>query len=172
MKNFLLRRTNNRYFYISLALISILPFFNILSSFQQKLVQNQYPEKLDLAATPYTLWLGNSYSSGYSVLFFLILPIIVSIPTISYFSEDRLSGFHFFSRYFLKDTKYKTAYFLMALCTGFTLPVFILIINFLTLFLVWPNLPMDAIFNMGIQLDDSSMLWANLFYQHPFFQLC
>ncbi|EML9734468.1 hypothetical protein P4278_09020 [Bacillus thuringiensis] len=169
MKNYILSFIKSPYLYISLLLIVIFPFLNILHNIRVASQTSFKIKTYDFYLGPYTMWVGIENGDGYTSFLYMLLPILVAIPCVFIYFDNKESGYHYFARYKLQNNKYKNLFFLASLFIGFLLPLVILLINFLSMFLIWPNFHIDyvALDNAGRGIP--TFMFPSLFFDHPFF---
>lgn len=168
MKNYMMSFVKSPYLYISLLLICIFPVLNIIHNIQLAL---QMPFKIntfDFYIGPYTMWVGIDNGGGHTSFMYMLLPIVVAIPCVFIYFDNKQSGYHYFARYKLQNNKYKNLFFLSALVIGFLLTFVTLLTNFLSMFLIWPNFHIDytALDNAGRGV--STFMFPALFFENPF----
>ncbi|MBC1521923.1 hypothetical protein HB912_09715 [Listeria aquatica] len=173
MKNYFIAYIKNPYFYLSIILMIIFPFLNILHNLETALHATFNIRSFDFYLSPYTMWIGNENGDGYGTFLYILLPILVAIPTVSVYFDYRKSGFHYFSRYKLSNQGYALLFFRASLLIGFFMSFVILMMDFLSLFLIWP----DFKFHDYLALDNAgrgiyTFMFPSLFYYHPFLATC
>lgn len=173
MKNYFFAYMKNPYFYLSLILMIVFPFLNILHNLQTALHTSFDIRSFDFYLSPYTMWIGNENGDGYGTFLYILLPILVAIPTVSVYFDYQKSGFHYFSRYKLSNQGYALLFFRASLLIGFFMPFVILMIDFLSLFLIWPDFKLQDYF----ALDNAgrgiyTFMFPSFFYYHPFLATC
>lgn len=169
MRNYMLSFIKNPYFYISLLLMSIFPFLNILHNIQVASKISFDINTFDFYIGPYTMWVGIDTGGGYTSFLYLLLPIIVAIPCVFIYFDNKQSGYSYFACYKLQRKRYKNLFFINSLFIGFLLPLVILMINFLSMFLIWPNFHIDYVAMDNAGRGIPTFMFSSLFFEHPFF---
>ncbi len=134
---------------------TIIPIF-----FTYNLYTPKYPKNL------FDSWMGANFSQLPVFLFFLLLPIIASLPYSTSYLDDLNSGM--IKNRILKSTrnKYFTAKYFATFLSGATAVILPLLINFLLTAMTLPALkPINSTHLYGIF---PRMMWAELFYTNPF----
>ncbi|MDE3283630.1 hypothetical protein LACPH_002521 [Lacticaseibacillus parahuelsenbergensis] len=117
--------------------------------------------------SPYTRWLSIDPFSFLPVIFFILLPLIASIPAGTLLKNDVDSGL--FAKVKLQSSLQKVmwSYIGIAFLTGFAIITLALLLNFAFYFTVLPNIKPDNLLNSNILLINQSTLLVSLYYAHP-----
>lgn len=169
MKNYILSFIKNPYLYIAFLLMAFFPFLNILYNIQVALRNPFKINTFDFYLGPYTMWMGIDNGGGYTSFLYILLPILVAIPCVFIYFDNKQSGYHYFARYKLKSKSYKNLFFITSLFIGFLLPLALLLINFLSMFLIWPNFHINYVALDSAGRGVSTFMFPSLFFEHPFF---
>lgn len=165
VNQFLLIRLQKRSLYISIAiglLISIIHIFVRLYGL------STYK---DIIFTPYTSWISIDVFSFLSIIFYLTLPLIASLPFSSVLREDLDSGLTNHIFLFSTRKKYFSRVLLVTFYTGFLVIIIPLTINILASFLLLPNFSPDELVNRNINMSSVSTFFISLYYTHPFIHM-
>ncbi|MGE8204971.1 hypothetical protein ACQKP0_10435 [Heyndrickxia sp. NPDC080065] len=118
-------------------------------------------------STPYSEWFEFGVATSLTMLFFLLLPILASLPFADTFSKDKQSGY---LRSILSKGKMKE-YFKGLYITNFitsgvmiTIP---LLVNIYLAFMILPNVKPDPVVNSRMSLDFMNSFFPELYYSHP-----
>ncbi|MBP3038804.1 hypothetical protein J9303_04700 [Bacillaceae bacterium Marseille-Q3522] len=168
MTQFLLRRIlTGRSFYFALFVGLFLSLYHV----QSEIIPLQNDLQYGVMFTPYTKWFEFGIKSGLISLFWILLPIIVSLPFADTFARDRQSGY---LRSILTKGKIKEyfrgLYLVNFLFAGvvITIP---LLANIYFAFMFVPNIKPDPVINNLIPLDSTSSFFPDLYYSHPFIHM-
>lgn len=120
------------------------------------------------AESPYTKWISIDPFSFTSVSLFILIPLIASIPAATLLRQDINN--HFFKQLTIRKAlpTILKQYALTAFLTGALTIAIILLANFLSLFLILPNVKPDDIINNNLLITSRNTLLVALYYQHPF----
>ncbi|UOB79066.1 hypothetical protein MQW34_27170 [Bacillus sp. ZJS3] len=169
MRKYMLSFIKSPYFYISSLLMAIFPILNILQNWRASLSTRFDINTFDFYTNPYTTWIGIDSATGYTSFLYILLPIIVAIPCVLIYFDNKQSGYSYFACYKLKSKRYKNLFFINSLFIGFLLPFVILIINFLSMFLIWPNFDVNYVAMDNAGRGIPTFMFPSLFFEHPFF---
>ena len=125
-------------------------------------VNEQYPFLYPL--TSYEKWIGNDWSSIYSLLYFMLAPILMSLPYGGTLQSDIRTGYIKSIVTRVKKRDYYLAKYLISFCAG----LFIMIpfmLNFCIVSLLFPSVKPQP--GVGYFAVLEGYLWADLFYSHP-----
>ncbi|MDF7638424.1 hypothetical protein PT285_03110 [Lactobacillus sp. ESL0791] len=136
----------------------------LIISFAQFFLVKQIP----LEDTPYTQWLGIDSFGFTPIVFFVLLPLIASLPAGVMLKDDVDNGL--FAKFKLRNTlqhallKYAAVTFI----TGFVVIVIPLLINLLLWLLRLPNIRPDNLLNKRALIININTMLVSLYYSHPF----
>ncbi len=118
--------------------------------------------------SPYTSWLSMDQFNFIPILFFLLVPLLASIPGATLITKDLKE--HFTRQLILRLGGLKVAwgYLLTSLILGSILVGGTLLINFLAFFLLLPNTVPDIFLNLNIAVITQDTMWVSLYYTQPF----
>ena len=113
-------------------------------------------------------WIGANWSSLYSWLYFMLLPLLLAIPYGGTFLEDIKTGYvkNVFTR--IGKGEYLWSKFIVAFTTGI-LGLVPLVLDFMMTASVLPALIPQA--STGVYHIGADYLYAELFYEHPYLYL-
>ncbi len=111
-------------------------------------------------------WIGGESHSFWTYTFFMILPVLCTLPFSASLYIDRKSGI--VENYFVRNHKknyYLAKYIVTFLASGFTV-LLPLVVNLLLTSATLPSLLPEAA--TGTYAINGSSMWAELFYTHPY----
>lgn len=164
MRSYFLKRIKLKTVCLALVVggvISVLQIYQTISP--ELLMNNQFYD------SPYTKWLSIDPFNFSPVIFFILLPIIASIPAGSLLKEDIDSGFIRHLRIHYKSREILRGYATTAFILGFLVIFSILITNFLLYFLMLPNIIPNMILNNNLLINNQNTMLVAIYYSHPFF---
>lgn len=117
--------------------------------------------------SPYTRWLSIDPFSFLPIIFFILLPLIASIPAGTLLKNDVDSGL--FAKVKLQSPLQKVmwSYIGIAFLTGFAIIALALLLNLAFYFTVLPNIKPDNLLNSNILLINQNTMLVSLYYAHP-----
>ncbi|EIT86149.1 hypothetical protein A374_06106 [Fictibacillus macauensis ZFHKF-1] len=121
----------------------------------------------DIIFTPYTSWLSID-STPITLVFFLVLPLLASIPAATLFQEDSKNGLLSSLFVTLRRRTYFSHLFFTTFLTGMIVVGLPLLLNAFGFFLFLPNTPPDEMINRNVGIYEGFALFSSLFYSHPF----
>lgn len=162
--SFWFKRVNSvRYmlgFLISLVLILIHIFFDVLPVIT----------KLDgktLNYLPATMWIGTTITGNFTYLFYILMPLfsVIGLNIICY--EDRQADFirRFTQHRGIK--KYCTTNFILSFMSGCLIVGIPLLVDYLTVLCLFPNIVPDNLINIDLGITHRSMYFSWLYFSHP-----
>lgn len=119
--------------------------------------------------SPYTRWFSIDPFSFSSVVFFIILPIIASIPASSILKEDIISGLINKVLHNHSIPKIISIYSLTSFVLGFVVIAIPLLTNLLFYFTIFPNIKPNAILNENLLIISQNTQLAETYFNHPLF---
>ena len=121
--------------------------------------------------TPYTKWLLVDNFSGFSIIYLLLLPIIVSVATGDVYIQDKQNGF--LHAHITQQTRWRTWLNYSAVSSLYTALIVIvsLVVNVVILFCFLPNISPDPIINKGSGLNGYNTLFISGYYHHPYLHI-
>lgn len=118
--------------------------------------------------SPYTMWISIDGFTFVPTIFFILLPLIASLPASTLLKEDFTNGY-FYKLKMGKSIKQILATYLgIAFMTGFIVIAVPLLFNFFSWFMILPNVKPDNLLNINIGARNFTMLFVSLYYSHPF----
>ena len=117
--------------------------------------------------SPYTRWLSIDPFNFSPIIFFILLPLIASIPAASLLKEDADSGLLAKVKLCFPVQKVIRSYVGLAFLTGFILVALVLALNLLFYFMMLPNIRPDNLLNSNILLTNQNTLFVSLYYANP-----
>ena len=117
--------------------------------------------------SPYTRWLSIDPFNFSPIIFFILLPLIASIPAASLLKEDADSGLLAKVKLCFPVQKVIRSYVGLAFLTGFILVALVLSLNLLFYFMMLPNIRPDNLLNSNILLTNQNTLFVSLYYANP-----
>lgn len=163
MGSYFLKRINLNTVCLALLvgiIISLLQIFETVSL--KLLMDNQFYD------SPYTKWLSIDPFNFSPVIFFILLPLIGSIPGGNLLKEDIDSGFIRHLRIHYKPLKILKGYVTTAFILGFLVIFSILITNYLLYFLMLPNIIPNMMLNNNLLINNQNTMLVSIYYSHPF----
>ena len=157
---FLWSRINKRWLFWAIIIGIII---NLLQFLPLNLILSIYPED-----SPYTRWLGIDPFTIFPKIFYLLLPLIASLPASILLKEDLNSGLLFKIKLQRPIRKVICSYASLAFCMGAIVIAIPLIINFLSWFMIVPNIKPDNLINYNIRVASFNTMFVALYYSHPF----
>lgn len=153
---FLWSRLEKRWFFFAIVLAVII---SGLQFFPLKTIP---PED-----SPYTRWLGIDSFSFAPIAFFILLPLLASIPASTLLKDDYQSGL--LSKLKLNEplNRVLRQYVSIAFITGFIVTAIPLLINLCSWFMVLPNIRPDNLLNKNILVININTMFVALYYSHP-----
>ena len=125
-------------------------------------------KNIPAANSPYTMWISIDGFTFVPTIFFILLPLIASLPASTLLKEDFTNGY-FYKLKMGKSIKQILATYLgIAFMTGFIVIAVPLLFNFLSWFMILPNVKPDNLLNINIGARNFTMLFVSLYYSHPF----
>ncbi|MDF7681916.1 hypothetical protein PT287_00070 [Lactobacillus sp. ESL0679] len=154
---FLYSRLNKRWLLLALTI-------GLLVCIAQFLLQGQIP----VEDTPYTRWLGIDPFSFTSTIFFILLPLIASLPAGIMLKEDQDSGL--LAKFKLNNTLQNvlSKYMFIAFISGFVVIALPLLVNLTLWLLRLPNIKPDNLLNGRALIININTFFVSLYYTHPF----
>lgn len=139
--------------------------------FKEEILPLENDPRYGVTFTPYTKWFELGAISRLNSLFFLLLPIIASIPFADTYLKDKQTGFllSVFSRGHIKD--YFTKLFLTNYLVSGLVVTFPLILNVYLAFMFLPNISPDPVVNDLTNISSLNTLFPDLYYNYPFFHI-
>ncbi|MFD1417999.1 hypothetical protein [Companilactobacillus keshanensis] len=163
MINYLKFRIIKRSIIISLAIGSLLSAIQILQSLIPIIKYGNI-----FLESPYIKWLSIDPFNFVPIVFFMLIPLMASIPSANILKEDLDSGLLLHLKNKVNLNKIVLGYGLTAFSGGFLTIFITLITNFLSYFLFLPNIKPDFLINENLLIIQENTLFVGLFYQHPF----
>ena len=156
---FLWSRLNKLWLFLALVI-------GISISFLQCIVSAT--KNIPATNSPYTMWISIDGFTFVPTIFFILLPLIASLPASTLLKEDFTNGY-FYKLKMGKSIKQILATYLgIAFMTGFIVIAVPLLFNFLSWFMILPNIKPDNLLNINIGARNFTMLFVSLYYSHPF----
>lgn len=122
---------------------------------------------IPVGESPYTRWLSIDPFNFTPILFFILLPLIASIPAGSLLKNDADSGLLAKVKLHSPFQKVIRSYVGIAFLSGFTIIAIALLINLLFYFTIFPNIRPDNLLNSNILLINQNTMLVGLYYAHP-----
>ncbi|WP_125766328.1 hypothetical protein [Lapidilactobacillus wuchangensis] len=162
MRSFLWQRINWRLVTSSLLVALIISGGQFWQSFWT--IQQRSGRFYD---SPYTSWLSIDQFNLTPVVFFILLPLLASLPGVTLLANDLKT--HFFEQITNRIGLNKTIRRYLLLIAGLgAATIFIsLLVNLLAFFLILPNNRPDEFLNSNILVINLNTLLVPLYYQHP-----
>lgn len=154
--NFVLNRISKKWILISLLLGILISIMQII--FSLPVVKED---------TVYTKWLEIDPFSFVTIIFYIILPFLASIPAATIFKQDHDNGFLAKLQLTWSNKKIVLNYAFIAFIIGFLVIFLSLITNLLGWFLLVPNIKPDNLINNNLLIISQNTLFVNLYYLHP-----
>jgi len=118
--------------------------------------------------SPYTKWLGIDPFTFLPIVFFILLPLIASIPASVLLKDDFTNGL-FYKLKMEKSVKHILyEYVNFSFIAGFFVIAVSLLVNFITWFMILLNIRPDNLLNKNIAALNLDVLFVSLYYAHPF----
>ncbi len=117
--------------------------------------------------SPYTRWLSIDMFFSGSMMFFMLLPLIACIPTSMLLKEDMDSGFIQQIQIRKRTDHLILGYILTAFLGGFLVIMITMAFNFVSYFVLLPNLKPDNLLNSNLLISDQNTLFVSMYYRHP-----
>ena len=156
---FLWSRLNKLWLFLALAIgISISVVQCIVSTSKNILATN----------SPYTMWISIDGFTFVPTIFFILLPLIASLPASTLLKEDFTNGYFYKLKMGKSIKQILLGYLEIAFMTGFIVIAVPLLFNFLSWFMILPNVKPDNLLNINIGARNFTMLFVSLYYSHPF----
>lgn len=155
-------RFDKRNSYLSLLIALILPMMQI----HQKLtisarVDNRFWE------SPFTLWMGVDNFGFSTVTYYLVLPLVAALPVATILRKDLDNGFLMQLRIKRKLKPVLRGYLAWSFILGGLVVALPLLINIISLALVYPSVVPDNLLNQNILVINKNTLLVSLYYHHP-----
>lgn len=141
--------------------------FSLILSIGLSLVQIVFSAPIIKEDTVYTKWLGIDPFSFVAIIFYIVLPLIASIPAATLLKQDRDSGLIAKLQLVWSNQKIVFVYAIIAFITGFIVIFAGLLVNLLGWFLLVPNIKPDNLINVNILIVKQNTLFVDLYYLHP-----
>ncbi|MGM0126172.1 hypothetical protein IGI37_003573 [Enterococcus sp. AZ194] len=161
MYTYYLKRMNKNMFTLAIAVGFVLSLMQVYSQFPNT-IKNKFFD------SPYTMWLSTDSFHFSPVLFFVLLPLLASIPSSSLLREDINSGFLVQVMLHKPKKTILRGYILTAFLSGVILTFLLLVTNFLLYFLLLSATIPDNLLNSNISVIEKNTLFVGLYYTHPF----
>ncbi|WKB49919.1 hypothetical protein QYH60_13275 (plasmid) [Lactococcus lactis subsp. lactis] len=168
MNLFLKKRLQKKMIGASLLIgvvICMLQFYQVINNY---LLYGMDASRI-FSESPYTTWIGIDPFNFSPSLFFLLIPIIASVPTATLLRQDINNRFivQLKLRKSLKQVIW--SYAIVAFISGFIVIAVPLLINFGSYFFILPNVKPDDMINSNLTIMNKNTLLVSLYYTHPFF---
>jgi len=155
-------RFDKRNIYFSLLIALILPIIQIY-------------QKAAISATgdnrfwdsPFTLWMGVDNFSFTTVAYYLIVPLIAALPVATILRRDLDNGFLMQLRIKRKLKPVLRSYLTWSFILGGLVVAVPLLINIVSLALIYPSVFPDNLLNQNILVINQNTLFVSLYYHHP-----
>ena len=118
--------------------------------------------------SPYTMWISIDQFTFVPTIFFILLPLIASLPASTLLKEDFTNGYFYKLKMGKSIKQILLGYLKIAFMTGFIVIAVPLQFNFLSWFMILPNIKPDNLLNINIGARNFTMLFVSLYYSHPF----
>ncbi|NYZ59815.1 hypothetical protein EO246_11810 [Lactococcus lactis] len=118
--------------------------------------------------SPYSNWIGIDSFNFSPILFFLLIPIIASIPAATLLRQDINNQFILQLKIRKSLKQIIWSYAGVAFITGFIVIMIPLLINFSSYFFILPNIKPDDMINANLAIINKNTLLVSLYYTHPF----
>ena len=118
--------------------------------------------------SPYTMWISIDGFTFVPTIFFILLPLIASLPASTLLKEDFTNGYFYKLKMGKSIKQILLGYLGIAFMTGFIVIAVPLLFNFLSWFMILPNIKPDNLLNINISARNFTMLFVSLYYSHPF----
>lgn len=166
MRRFMVQRINRRNVVFALLIGIVFSIWQILQSFlgEPNLLKNKL-----FFDSPYTKWLSVDPFNFTPIIFFMVLPLISSLPAASLIREDLNNGFIYQVLLKNKNSKVLISYLTMSFITGIIVVAIPLIINLIAYLEFLPNIRPDNLVNINILAINKNTLFVTWFYEHPLF---
>lgn len=167
MNLFLKKRLQKKMIGASLLIgvvICMLQFYQVINNY---LLYGMDAARI-FSESPYTTWIGIDPFNFSPILFFLLIPIIASVPTATLLRQDINNRFivQLKLRKSLKQVIW--GYATIAFIAGFIVIAIPLLINFGSYFFILPNVKPDDMINSNLAIMNKNTLLVSLYYTHPF----
>lgn len=164
------RAFKNKFFVVSLAIgvtIALAHFFLVAIPVAGQIdALLQYEKSMTTVANVFSNWMGGNTYNIYGYIFYLLLPILATIPFADSFYSDNKSGFD--KNILIRTSKfnYLRAKYIAVFISGGAVFLIPLILNFLLCAAILPALtPQVVLTHMGLL--DTSMFFE-LYFTHPY----
>ena len=117
--------------------------------------------------SPYTMWMSIDGFTFVPTIFFILLPLIASLPASTLLKEDFANGYFYKLKMGKSIKQILLGYLKIAFMTGFIVIAVPLLFNFLSWFMILPNIKPDNLLNINIGAMNFTMLFVSLYYSHP-----
>ncbi|GAB1303773.1 hypothetical protein [Bacillus altitudinis] len=121
--------------------------------------------------SPYTSWIESTTGSAIPGLFFTLMPILAALPAADIYRRDVQTGNWNFIATRGKKANYFFHLFTLNFLAGGIVVSVSLLFNIYLSFMTMPNIPVDPLISGNIDLVNSSTLFPDFYYQHPFLHM-
>jgi len=163
MIKYFFKRINFKSVSLSLLIglfLSLIQLYMTISP--ELLMRNQFYD------SPYTKWLSIDPFNFSPVIFFILLPIIASIPSAIILKEDIDSGFIMHLTIHNKKFNILKGYVITAFISGFFVITIILFSNFFVYFLFLPDIIPNMSLNNNLLINYQNTMLVSIYYSQPF----
>lgn len=160
---FYVNRINKSSIVLALGIGVLIIIFQIIQTITPALLENNVFQD-----SPYTKWIGIDPFNMASTLFFMVIPLLATIPASNLLRQDLNSGFFYQIKIRRNLRNILFGYGSLAFVMGFLVILLPLLINLLIYFMLLPNVQPDNLLNNNLLVFNQNTLLVTLYYQHPF----
>ncbi len=160
----------NRSFIVALIIGIIICLWHFFEYIFPYVIDSGYlsvePENTFFPLISFNCWIGGNFVPVQSYLYFLLLPLIATLPFGNSYVTDKKTGYikNIYTR--TKKQDYILAKYIAVFLSGAVAVVLPLLINFYLTSLVLPSIAPDSASYSSVVFSYSK--WSNLFYSNPF----
>lgn len=155
-------RFDKRTIYFALLIALILPIIQI---YQKSIISARSDNRF--WDSPFTLWMGVDNFSFATVAYYLIVPLIAALPVATILRRDLDNGFLMQLRIKRKLKPVLRSYLTWSFILGGLVVAVPLLINIVSLALIYPSVFPDNLLNQNILVINQNTLLVSLYYHHP-----
>jgi hypothetical protein len=165
MFDFFIHRLAKKAFLLALLCGIVIAILQILESSNQIIGHKAHYFFND---SPYTLWISIDPFHASSMIFYILIPLIASIPAGMMIKDDLASGFFQQLQVRKNIDQILGGYFTASFVTGFLVILISLIVNYAIFFMLMPNVKPDDLLNSNLGIYSRDTLFINVYFEHPF----